>query len=281
MLVAGRKVQYIVEFVICVVMIMCAALVHYVLPVQHVPFFLERDPSLSQPFTKESVSDNVLIVITIPVPVVIIVLWMFFCKFRLKLETKDWRTLDPINGVLSYLTAGALTLLITDVIKCYTGRFRPCFYAMCNYKGYRDALVTGNFSYYFSQTVPDLPGDMKYCLETNHEILREAQTGFPSAHASLSLCAFIYIGLILQNSLHEKTHRYNILKLCIIALLLWPAIFIALSRPREYLHDYSDTTFGAFLGLIVSVFTFYISFVYSRNHWLEKDEQTLIEQTGE
>ena len=37
--------------------------------------------------------------------------------------------------------------------KTFCGRKRPNFFALCNYKGYKTALATGNFTYYNSVTV--------------------------------------------------------------------------------------------------------------------------------
>lgn len=41
-----------------------------------------------------------------------------------------------------------ITLFLTSLSKVFFGRHRPNFYAMCNYKGYRDAVASGDFTAY-------------------------------------------------------------------------------------------------------------------------------------
>jgi hypothetical protein len=37
----------------------------------------------------------------------------------------------------------------------------------CNYHGYRDALLSGDYTNYLEKTVPGRPGSMTNCLETD------------------------------------------------------------------------------------------------------------------
>lgn len=46
---------------------------------------------------------------------------------------------------------------------CVNQRIRLTF--KCNYHGYRDALESGNFTYYLENTVPGRRGSMENCWE--------------------------------------------------------------------------------------------------------------------
>jgi len=188
-----------------------------------------------------------------------------------RLKPRDWRLLDPVNGVMVYLIALALTVIVTYTVKAYAGRLRPCFYAMCNYKGYRDAVDAGNFTDYISQTMPDVIGNIAHCLETDKTLIDESRFSFPSGHSSLSTCAFGFMGLIVTNLLSALNPKFDVLKLPVLVLFLFPAFFIAVTRTREYYHNYSDILAGIVIGLCISVATHTFAYIYS----------PIFDQTGE
>lgn len=153
-------------------------------------FFVERDPTLSYPyipanqneipawslvffvinqfsfFLKNSLTQSNQKAILIPCLSILLVQlarwkFSFFDKFEA----------TPMNShlLLPYFTLAeslALAFLVTNVVKVFVGRKRPNFFAFCNYKGYRDALQSGNFTLYDSLTVAGHPGSLEYCLNT-------------------------------------------------------------------------------------------------------------------
>jgi hypothetical protein len=58
--------------------------------------------------------------------------------------------------VLALIEALVLTTVITEAIKLYVGWPRPVFFAKCDYKGYRTAVLTGNYSEYFQLTTGEV-----------------------------------------------------------------------------------------------------------------------------
>jgi len=197
------------------------------------------------------------------IPIGFIVVVLSLVSYAWKLKSRDWRLLDPIHGVMVYLMALALTIIITYSIKAYSAGLRPCYFAMCNYKGYHDALLTGNFTDYFSQTSPDTIGDFSHCLETNPKLLDESRSSFPSGHASLSTVAFAFMALIVTNILTAINARLDVLKAPIIVLFLFPAFIISVQRTKEYYHHYADILAGFVIGLCSAAATHSFAYIYS------------------
>jgi len=264
-----RTQYYITQLLLLLIFVAVAITTHTVLEPSHTPFFIERDPSLSYPFQSETITDTVLYILVFPTPAGFILMVLLLCKL-LKLQSKDWKMLDPIHGIMVYVLAISATVFVTMVMKSYSARLRPNFFALCNYKGYRFAVETGNYTEYLLQTVASVPGNYDYCLETNIDLLDESRSSFPSGHSSLSACAFSFMGLILFNVLSTIDEKLNIFKVPIIILFLFPSIFIALTRTRDYYHNYSDIIGGGIIGLLISLLVYH----WGYKAWSENVEKS-------
>eukprot|EP01138_Halocafeteria_seosinensis_P001488 gb/GECG01001525.1/.p1 GENE.gb/GECG01001525.1/~~gb/GECG01001525.1/.p1 ORF type:complete len:234 (+),score=15.21 gb/GECG01001525.1/:1-702(+) len=108
--------------------------------------FMERDPALSVPSVSETVSagELVALVLVLPLGIIVASILAVYC-WRYGIRQVPWkeylRSLLPITCVL--VSSGALALAITNVLKFSVGAKRPNFFALCNYKGYLDAIEVG------------------------------------------------------------------------------------------------------------------------------------------
>jgi len=225
-------------------------------------FFVERDSELSYPYEpKEDVSDTSLILISVVAPFVIIYICQIIFKFALKADVKEKRGLDFLLSGVSFLSAQAMTFIFSDLLKSFVGRKRPNFFAYCNYKGYRDALASGNFTAYIASTTPGVPGSMNYCLETDQSLLSDSGTSFPSLHASACFCGLLYAGffIVYLFSITYKKQQSTI-KLTIVSFFWSVAAIIAATRPLQYWHFFDDIVCGACIGAFFAALVFSLSY---------------------
>jgi len=173
----------------------------------------------------------------------------------------DSRVLDPILGILAFIESMAMTIAFTEFLKNFVGRKRPNFFAMCNYRGYRDAVTSGNFTSYNTLTTYGALGNMENCLETDPSILADSQYSFPSGHSSSSFCALVFCALVAMNTLKHWSRRHNMLKGIMVCLFIWSAAVIAGTRPRDYWHNFDDILAGAVIGTVMAVFVFYLNYI--------------------
>jgi hypothetical protein len=139
--------------------IAASGIVGTIMPFDHI--VIERDPALSYPWIRpETVPYTTAIVISVIIPVGILALYAVFGFGPQPVFTpKRWLGTDKMPYsvarwivLISWSQAFLYTLLFTLWMKVYAGRPRPSFFAICNYKGYRDALDGGNFTAYMAAT---------------------------------------------------------------------------------------------------------------------------------
>jgi len=233
-------------------------------------FFVERDPTLSYPYiADQSVPISFLVIISYVIPTIIIIGTQIL--FRL---TKDRSkevidhpcsayTEHPLHPHVGMIEALGLTLFITFILKNFVGRLRPNFFAYCNYKGYRNALMSGNFTSYNNITQAGVIGSIEFCLETSLANINDSQSSFPSGHSSLSFAGLTFLSFYL---FHVAPHHFNTrnhtirllaIKIAILLILFISAAFVAGSRTRDYWHNFDDILAGAVLGFGSAVFSFW------------------------
>jgi len=237
-------------------------------------YFQERDPSLSFPLVTESVPIWLLVIVAIIFPICIIVLTQFLWHFT----PKRWKTTDHANSTYShfilmpYLTLAegiGFTLLLTALLKNFCGRLRPNFFALCNYRGYQDALASGNFTLYNSLTTAVVQGNLANCLETNQAIVNDAMYSFPSGHSSTVFAGMTVLTLYLLHIIPKFFFRGSLktdspirllpIKITVMLICEGSAMLVAGSRTRDYYHNFDDILAGAVLGFCVSCFAFWIN----------------------
>jgi len=237
-------------------------------------FFQERDPSLSFPWvTQEEVPISLLAVLAYVIPAILIIasqilMQLSIRKFRQDLPPTSY-THYVIMPHLGLIEGIGVTTFITQVIKNFCGRKRPNFFAMCNYKGYRTALATNNFTYYNSVTVAGAIGSLEHCLETDGAVLREAQYSFPSGHSSTIFAGLTFLTLYFLHIVPKHFFkgrfgtphpiRFLPINIVVMMLLMLAALLVSGTRTRDYWHNFDDIAAGAVIGFGVSCFTFWLN----------------------
>jgi len=127
---------------------------------------------------------------------------------------------------------------------------------MCNYAGYRDALESNNWTYYYASTRFGSLGNISKCLETDKRIITEGERSFPSGHASLSFQNFGLAGLLFLQlaQIRFRSHRFG--QGVVVMVMFAAACIVATTRTRDNWHNYDDILAGAVIGSACSAFSF-------------------------
>lgn len=231
-------------------------------------FFTERDPTLSYPLKSTVwVPTWLLFFLCWIIPAIVMAVAQVLLWYRFGDLRKRHRVAKFFLAQLTLFLALGITLFLTSLSKVFFGRQRPNFFAMCNYKGYREAVQTGDFTEYFSKTDPNIPGDLSFCLGTQSEI-NESMYSHPSGHASLTFCGMGFLALFLHHMLvsHKPTKRHHLWKSIVVVFPMFVAIMVAATRTRDYWHNYDDTIMGGLLGFGCACLAFVLYYGGKRIH---------------
>jgi len=258
----------------------------------HDQFFVERDPSLSYPYLDSTVSNGALALISTLLPLACIVLAVSarvkFSPTRVGhapgsvgLRDEDGEDADPKSDpvfasrvdavralmfeIVCYCQALALTMITYNACKSFVGRLRPNFFAACDYKGYRHAMSTGNYTDYLAATTPGAPGDLTHCRAARAAV-DEASLSFPSGHASLAFVAMTWSTMALIRALTVERHHLgktvgssaDVFRMSNIVsaaragacLPMAYAVYVACTRVVDYKHRPADVIAGALIGAV-------------------------------
>eukprot|EP01132_Coremiostelium_polycephalum_P002693 gene2693-3342_t len=136
---------------------------------------------------------------------------------------------DFHHAALGLLETFTATMLFTDFLKVIAGRYRP---------DYQARLVGGN-----------------------EALIRDGRMSFPSGHSSLSFATMTFLSFYICGKI--KIFRKEGGAMWKVLLVLIPfaiSSFVAVSRTRDYHHDFSDITAGSFIGLAIGVFIYFMNF---------------------
>jgi len=187
------------------------------------------------------------------------------------------QAIDPILDLflsqLAFLEAHAMQLFIVEFLKNFLGRKRPNFFAYCDYKGYREAVSTNNFTQYLNQTTFGVPGNIEYCLDKSS--IADSQKSFPSGHSAAVFAGYGYLGIYLLTILNIRYKGHNMPKGFVSFLVLFVAVMVAGTRPRDYWHNYEDVLAGSAIGFACGLFAFIINFS-TRGKDLKKIEENYL-----
>ena len=81
-------------------------------------------------------------------------------------------------------------------VGCLTRKFAG------DYKGYGEAMKTGNFTAYFEATTPGAIGDYSHCAADHHRV-HQSRLSFPSGHSGLSFVAMSFMALMMYEWVSE------------------------------------------------------------------------------
>jgi len=164
-----------------------------------------------------------------------------------------------------------ITMGTYNSVKSFVGRLRPNFFAACDFKGYRAALVSGDFTAYLAATVPGAVGDPTHCEASMKETL-EASLSFPSGHAALAFAGMTYAALTLTAAAaaaasatvvasgsgaemggSQKQPRGVSPWLAGSCLPMAYAVYVSCTRITDYKHRPADVLVGAAIGVAAAL----------------------------
>jgi hypothetical protein len=127
----------------------------------------------------------------------------------------------------------AMEVAIITVVKKMAGRHRPCFFYLCDYKGYRSAFESNNYTAYNAAITRGAPGDYTYCAASSSDI-DNAQKSFPSGHSGMAFATMGFTFFFLKFAFGEEVHVLWSWKCAFAGLPLLLAGYIALTRVQDY-----------------------------------------------
>jgi len=149
---------------------------------------------------------------------------------------------------------------------------------MCNYKGYRDALASNNFTYYLANTNPNVFGNLSDCWDNTIFTSWQSRSSYPSGHASYSFCGYTIFGLLSIYVWHCITKKHKALKVIYFLCLMIIALIFSWSRVLDYWHDNIDIFTGAALGGVVGSVMFLVNFSFSTVDKLKKEIESELKE---
>jgi len=269
---AKRLKRYWLEIVGILILAAGQGLIHWLWE----PFngaFLERDPRYSQPWYDDPqtrVPVGLIVFLSIFLPLILIGTLQSVLRFVRRPDRIHPKAIDPFYGIMVTFEAFAINGLFSEFLKSYNGEKRPDFFAMCNYHGYRDALASQNFTYYFEHTDPTRFGNMANCFDQTIWSSWQSRSSYPSGHASYSFCGYTILGLLSIYVWHCITKKHKILKIIFFVLLMMVATILSFSRVLDYWHNPDDVYAGAVVGAVSSSIIFFLNFSFSTVDKLKK-----------
>lgn len=216
--------------------------------------FIEQDPGLSYPLVRpETVPIETLFAISISVPSAFILIGHIAHAIRRHRggSTETFRSIfhSFLWCGLGLFQALAIVFSITNLLKMLAGRQRPNFFALCDYEGYKDAIVKGDLHKYQELTAFNAIGDISKCRASFSDVA-ESMRSFPSGHSSISFSGMVYASLYLRASLGVAQGVHISINAIISSLPLIVSAYIAISRVRDRWHNTDDIVIGAAIGIL-------------------------------
>lgn len=228
--------------------------------------FFERDPSVSYVCGQEQVPTETLVFVIIMLPAILFLAFVYLpaknglaslaitididdrASSEYKLRKRSWFLMWVIIGFASCQLAN---LSVTETLKVLVGRKRPCFFYLCNYKGYKTAVDSDDYSSYDLATTANRPGNIEDCRASDDNT-NEAQKSWPSGHASTSFAAMLYCVFFLRFMAGQSKGLYwsNRGLFCCFPMIL--AIWISVTRIQDYRHHEDDILAGSIIGSLIA-----------------------------
>jgi len=222
--------DYLVDWAVLGVVCMTELLLSHLVFSPYERYLPANDPAVSYPNLPDTIPSWSLAFIDGLLPILIFVAWQYLMR----------SSHDLHHATLGLAQALVFTLLFTDAVKISAGRYRPDW----------QARVDGKLS---------------------ESVLRDGRQSFPSGHSSIAFAGMVYLSLWLSGKLGLfRHHGGTSWKACVILCPIAVATLVAVSRTRDYHHDFSDILAGAVLGAGMAVFAYYLNY-----HSLSSDKSHL------
>lgn len=161
--------------------------------------------------------------------------------------------------IKAQLFAFIAQLLIVSLLKLYAGRIRPDYLDRLRSLGF-------NENSYAKSGLKGITQAEYYCeLGRTYPILRDGRFSFPSGHSSSSFSVFVFMSLFLFAKLQPLAREGSFLLLFTSLSPLIFAFLCAVSRTRDYWHNFDDIIAGALIGSSSALLCFYNTFRIASN----------------
>ena len=200
--------------------------------------FFEQDLALSYHFSKDTIETQTLWLINFFVIVGALIITAF---------TNDNNVLKFDKLILfSFFAYNSIVITdaLTEYLKRAIGEPRPCAFYLCNYKGYANAVNSGNYTEYYKQTTFGNIGNFSNCEDI------DAFMSWPSGHASTSFSAMLISAIIIEQNIKDHViYPINLISYVLLAI----STYIACSRVQDNKHHSYDIFSGAVIGIVVTI----------------------------
>ena len=186
----------------------------------HEVYFMDGDFSQSYPYQESTVPSWALVLIGIS-PAVITTIYQLFRK-----APKEEKLHEIHHALLSWFEAMAINALIGTSAKFACGRHRPDYFAR---------------------------------IGMSAAIVKDSHLSFPSGHSSGSFSAMTFVFWYFCGKT-KVFYKGFFSQLVIIAIPLYFALWVAITRVQDYKHNYSDILGGMLLGLIAGTIAYLMNF---------------------
>ena len=146
---------------------------------------------------------------------------------------------------LALLQANMFSMVLTDPMKNYAGRLRP------DYVSRLEEVLHFN-PHNFTQA------DLTAACDSTVSKVMDGRRSFPSGHASLTWAGWTVVALYVSVKAFNGERRMGITfvnLLCVAVNLVVPA-WVAISRTRDYRHNFGDVLAGSAIGVFAGVVCF-------------------------
>lgn len=201
--------------------------------------FFEQDLALSYSFDGDTVSTMTLWLVNFFV--------MFFTFVTILCFNPNNKTIEIIDKIIMccffLFNSVMLVDLVTEYLKRGAGEPRPSAFYLCNYKGYADAVDSGNYTSYYESTTFGSTGDFSKCDDI------DGFMSWPSGHASTSFASMLASSILLHYNFKFQEPILN----TIYYTLLIISTVISVSRVQDNKHHTFDVFSGAIIGCIITL----------------------------
>ncbi|XP_060534666.1 phospholipid phosphatase 2-like isoform X3 [Cylas formicarius] len=234
------RLPYAINSLICVVVLSCLILLEFGFIPGFKSGFYCQDPSLSHPYTGDTISTSVLLIGNL---LVIPLFVLFFTEYIRKGSPSNVCITELWYFYKEFLTGCALVLLLTEVGKVLIGEHRPNFFDVCQ------PHTAANCSAGSYVTTYECRNN-----KFGHYFLTDTSRSFPSGHSSLSVFVALYQAYIIQTRLPTvKTGR--LFKPFSVSLLVIWSLVCSLTRISDKRHHWWDVAAGMLLGAMCVVYS--------------------------
>jgi len=136
---------------------------------------------------------------------------------------------DFHHAALGLFEASAISLALTDTVRYFTGRNAPDWY---------DRLRAG---------VPSA--------------IKEGRLSFPSIHSALGFATLTYLSMYMLGKFGVFREDGGHMWKAVTSLMpIGGAAILAITRTIDYRNDFTDVIAGAFIGITIGVFSYYLNY---------------------